>query len=151
MATRVAKYKIELVKENSGNYDLENNGALTHPSMVASALNKIFNLENQTDEHFVMLCLNTKNKIIGAFEICIGTIDTSLVNIRGIIQRALLCNASRIMIAHNHPSGNSEPSREDKKTTENIRKACDLIGIPLLDHIIIGENEYFSFKGEDLL
>ena len=151
MATRVTKYKIELVKENSGNYDLENNGALTHPSMVASALNKIFNLENQTDEHFVMLCLNTKNKIIGAFEICIGTIDTSLVNIRGIIQRALLCNASRIIIAHNHPSGNSEPSREDKKTTENIRKACDLIGIPLLDHIIIGENEYFSFKGEDLL
>ena len=67
------------------------------------------------------------------------------------MQRALLCNASRIMIAHNHPSGNSEPSREDKKTTENIRKACDLIGIPLLDHIIIGEDEYFSFKGEGLL
>ena len=151
MATRVAKYKIELVKENSGNYDLENNGALTNPSMVADALNKIFNLENQTDEHFVMLCLNTKNKIIGAFEICIGTIDTSLVNIRGIMQRALLCNASRIMIAHNHPSGNSEPSREDKKTTKKIKEACDLIEIPLLDHIIIGEDEYFSFKGEGLL
>lgn len=150
MAMRISKYRVELVKESASNYNISNE-SLTNPLMVAKLLNKIFNLENQTDEHFVMLCLNTKNKIIGAFEICIGTIDTSLVNIRGIMQRALLCNASRIMIAHNHPSGNSEPSNEDKKTTENIRKACDLIGIPLLDHIIIGEDKYFSFKGEGLL
>ena len=150
MTISISKYKIQLVKEDSNNY-LENCEALTYPSMVASALNEIFNLENQTDEHFVMLCLNTKNRIIGAFEVCIGTIDSSLVNIRGIIQRALLCNASRIIIAHNHPSGDPSPSRDDKITTKKIKDVCDLIGISLLDHIIIGEDEYFSFKCEGLL
>ena len=150
MTISISKYKIQLVKEDSNNY-LENSEALTYPSMVASALNEIFNLENQTDEHFVMLCLNTKNRIIGAFEVCVGTIDASLINIRGIMQRALLCNASRIMVAHNHPSGDSSPSREDKKSTMKIKDACDLMGISLLDHIVIGEDEYFSFKAEGLL
>ena len=150
MTISISKYKIQLVKEDENNY-LENSEALTYPSMVASALNEIFNLENQTDEHFVMLCLNTKNRIIGAFEVCVGTIDASLINIRGIMQRALLCNASRIMVAHNHPSGDSSPSREDKKSTMKIKDACDLMGISLLDHIIIGEDEYFSFKAEGLL
>ena len=150
MTISISKYKIQLVKEEGSNY-LENSEALTYPSMVASALNEIFNLENQTDEHFVMLCLNTKNRIIGAFEVCVGTIDASLINIRGIMQRALLCNASRIMVAHNHPSGDSSPSREDKKSTMKIKDACNLMGISLLDHIIIGEDEYFSFKAEGLL
>ena len=150
MTISISKYKIQLVKEDENNY-LENSEALTYPSMVASALNEIFNLENQTDEHFVMLCLNTKNRIIGAFEVCVGTIDASLINIRGIMQRALLCNASRIMVAHNHPSGDSSPSREDKKSTMKIKDACNLMGISLLDHIIIGEDEYFSFKAEGLL
>ena len=150
MTISISKYKIQLVKEEGSNY-LENCEALTYPSMVASALNEIFNLENQTDEHFVMLCLNTKNRIIGAFEVCVGTIDASLINIRGIMQRALLCNASRIMVAHNHPSGDSNPSREDKKSTMKIKDACDLMGISLLDHIVIGEDEYFSFKAEGLL
>ena len=151
MATRIAKYKIELVKENSGNYDLENNGALTHPKLVADALNKIFNLENQTDEHFVMLCLNTKNKIIGAFEICIGTIDTSLVNVRGIIQRALLCNASRIMIAHNHPSGILEPSKQDITTTSRLAESGEILGIKVIDHLIISTKSYYSFREHGLM
>ena len=150
MTISISKYKIQLVKEEGSNY-LENCEALTSPDRVASALNEIFNLENQTDEHFVMLCLNTKNRIIGAFEVCVGTIDASLINIRGIMQRALLCNASRIMVAHNHPSGDSSPSREDKKSTMKIKDACNLMGISLLDHIIIGEDEYFSFKAEGLL
>lgn len=150
MTISISKYKIQLVKEDSNNY-LENCEALTSPDRVASALNETFNLEYQTDEHFVMLCLNTKNRIIGAFEVCVGTIDASLINIRGIMQRALLCNASRIMVAHNHPSGDSSPSREDKKSTMKIKDACNLMGISLLDHIIIGEDEYFSFKAEGLL
>lgn len=150
MTISISKYKIQLVKEEGSNY-LENCEALTSPDRVASALNEIFNLEYQTDEHFVMFCLNTKNRIIGAFEVCIGTIDSSLVNIRGIIQRVLLCNASRIIVAHNHPSGDPSPSRDDKITTKKIKDVCDLMGISLLDHIIIGEDEYFSFKCEGLL
>ena len=98
-----------------------------------------------------MLELNTKNRVIGAFEICVGTIDTSLVNIRGILQRALLCNASRIMISHNHPSGEPNPSKADKDTTMKIKHACEIMGITLLDHIIIGEDDMFSFKAEGLL
>lgn len=150
MAMRISKYKVELVKESASNYDVSNE-SLTNPLIVAKLLNEIFNLENQTDEHFVMLALNTKNRVIGAFEICVGTIDTSLVNVRGIMQRALLCNASRIMIAHNHPSGEPNPSKADKDVTIKIKQACELMGITLLDHIIIGEDDMFSFKAEGLL
>ena len=150
MAMRIAKYGVQLVKESASNYNVSNE-SLTNPLMVTKLLNEIFNLENQTDEHFVMLALNTKNRVIGAFEICVGTIDTSLVNVRGILQRALLCNASRIMISHNHPSGEPNPSKADKDTTKKIKQACELMGITLLDHIIIGEDDMFSFKAEGLL
>ena len=136
MTISISKYKIQLVKEEGSNY-LENCEALTSPDRVASALNEIFNLEYQTDEHFVMFCLNTKNRIIGAFEVCIGTIDASLVNIRGIIQRVLLCNASRIIVAHNHPSGDSSPSRDDKKTTKKNKKKKNALGISKVENRII--------------
>ena len=147
---RISKYKVELVKESASNYNVSNK-SLTSPSEVVKLLNEIFNLENQTDEHFVMLALNTKNKVIGAFEVCVGTINSSLVNVRGIMQRALLCNASRIMVAHNHPSGSSEPSQADRDVTRKLKHICELMDIPLLDHIVIGEEEYYSFKAEGLL
>ena len=115
-------------------------------NIVADVVNKVFKLDCQTDEHFVMLALDTKNKIVGAFTITIGTINSSLVNTRGIFQKALLCNASKIILAHNHPSGNSEPSKEDISVTKNINECGELLGIELLDHIVIGDNEYTSLK-----
>ena len=147
---RITKYNVELVKEESKTYQVPKNLSklmINSSNIVADIVNRVFKLDCQTDEHFVMLALDNKNKIVGAFTITIGTIDSSLVNTRGIFQKALLCNASKIILAHNHPSGNCEPSKDDIKVTQNIAKCGDLLGIKLLDHIIVGEDdEYTSLK-----
>lgn len=146
---RITKWNVELVKEESKTYQVPKDIAklmVSSCNIVADVVNRVFKLDCQTDEHFVMLALDSKNKIVGAFTITIGTINSSLVNTRGIFQKALLCNASKIILAHNHPSGNSEPSKEDINVTRNIDKCGDLLGIELLDHIVIGDNEYTSLK-----
>lgn len=146
---RITKYSVQLVKEENKTYQVPKDISklmVSSRNIVADVVNKVFKLDRQTDEHFVMLALDTKNKIVGGFVITIGTINSSLVNTRGIFQRALLCNASKIILAHNHPSGNVEPSREDISVTKNISKCGELLGIELLDHIIIGDNDYTSLR-----
>ena len=147
---RIAKYSVQLVKEENKTYQVPKDIEklmISSCNIVADVVNRIFKLDCQTDEHFVMLALDTKNRIVGSFTITIGTINSSLVNTRGIFQRALLCNASKIILAHNHPSGVVEPSRDDINVTRNIDKCGELLGIELLDHIIIGENgDYTSLK-----
>ena len=146
---RITKWNVELVKEESKTYQVPKDIAklmISSCNIVADVVNRVFKLDCQTDEHFVMLALDSKNKIVGAFTITIGTINSSLVNTRGIFQKALLCNASKIILAHNHPSGNIEPSKEDMSLTQRLCEAGKVIGIPLVDHIIIGDNSYMSFK-----
>ena len=146
---RITKWNVELVKEESKMYSVPKDISklmISSCNVVADVVNKVFKLDRQTDEHFVMLALDNKNKIVGAFTITVGTIDSSLVNTRGIFQKALLCNASKIILAHNHPSGISDPSKDDVKVTRNIAECGDLLGIKLLDHIIIGDEEYTSLK-----
>ena len=108
-------------------------------------------LRHEEKENCLCIFLDGSMKLIREVIISIGSVNASIVSSREIFMEALNAKAVYLVLLHNHPSGNSEPSREDKKTTENIRKACDLMEIPLLDHIIIGEDEYFSFKGEGLL
>ena len=112
-------------------------------------INELFQLHEQAEEYVYMLALNQQNLPAGVFEISHGSMDSSYINTREIFRKALLCNASKIMICHNHPSGNVEPSIADIKVTEKIKEAGDLIGMPLLDHIIIGgEKKYYSFFGK---
>ena len=80
-----------------------------------------------------------------------GTINTSLVHPREVFKRALLNNASNIMVAHNHPSGDPNPSKEDIQITERLKEAGNLLGINLLDHIIVGEDKYISLKEKGVL
>ena len=90
----------------------------------------------------MMFTLDTKNKIIGAFGVSRGALNSSLVHPREVFKRALLSNAASIMLAHNHPSGDPTPSSEDKATTKRLVEAGDIIGIRVLDHIIIGEDSF---------
>ena len=96
-------------------------------------------------EHFYALYLNNKNEFIGYHLISIGGITATMVDIRILLQGALLCNSVAILIFHNHPSSNTNPSITDKTLTEKISKACETIDLKLLDHIIITENNYYSF------
>ncbi len=147
---RVTKYDVRLVKESSSLYDYDQK-KLNNPYVVSKLLNEIFDMENLCEEHFVMLALDSKLRIVGAFDIHTGTINSSVVSIRSIFSRAMLCNANSIIVAHNHPSGVVTPSKEDVIITRRIEKSGEILDIKLQDHIIIGEDSYYSFKNEGML
>ena len=101
---------------------------------------------NETQEVLMLLCLNTKNEVNSLSVVHRGTINQSIAHPRDIFQRAILSNATRICIAHNHPSGNPQPSEADKLFTERLKEAGDLLGISLLDHLVVTSNRYYSFR-----
>jgi DNA repair protein RadC len=96
-------------------------------------------------ERFVALLLNTKYAVIGTHTVSIGTLSSSLVHPREVFKPAIQEGAAAVILAHNHPSGRVEPSREDRAVTTRVVEAGETIGIEVLDHVIIGE-AHFSFK-----
>ncbi|MBQ9239231.1 MAG: DNA repair protein RadC [Treponema sp.] len=105
----------------------------------------------QPKEHFLCITLNGGHEIIQIRVISIGTINQTIVHPREIFSEALMQNAAAIIVCHNHPSGNCEPSAEDIETTQTLLSAAKIIGIALLDHIIIDRDSYFSFLEHNLL
>ena len=141
-------YNLQIIKENSIAYDVQQK--IRTPEDAVNVFKNAIKLDMKSEEYLYMLALNTKNCVIGCCEISHGSINNSIVHPREIFKRALLLNATSIIIAHNHPSGNSEPSKEDINVTERIKQCGELMGIELLDHVIIGDN-YYSFKANDLI
>lgn len=119
------------------------------PKRVAEYL--MHKIANKLQEHFVVLFLDTKNQVIYEETIFIGSLNTSVVHAREIFKRAILKSSAKIVIAHNHPSGECSPSLQDIDVTNTIYETGQLVGIPLLDHLIIGKGNYFSFKQQQLL
>ncbi|RAP28889.1 JAB domain-containing protein [Brevibacillus laterosporus] len=97
-------------------------------------------------EHFVCLFLNTKNQVIGKKTVFVGSLDSSIVHPRDIFREAIKRSSASIICLHNHPSGDPAPSKEDINVTKILLQAGDLVGIPLLDHVIIGDGRYVSLK-----
>src|SRR5882672_4857838 len=103
-------------------------------------------------EHFVVLLLNQKNRVIGVHTVSVGSLSSSVVHPRETFKAAILGNAAAIICGHNHPSGDCQPSKEDRAITQRLKEAGALLGINLLDHAIVGgEGRYFSFADEGLL
>lgn len=102
-------------------------------------------------ENFIAFYLDTQNCLIERQTISIGTLNTSLVHPREVFEPALSFHASSIIIAHNHPSGELEPSIEDKEVTKRLIEAGGIIGIDVRDHIIVSKNGYFSFREKKLI
>lgn len=105
---------------------------------------------NVDREHFVVMFVNARNQIVGINTVSVGTLSASLVHPREIYKPAILISAAAVIIGHNHPSGDQQPSAEDKATTRRLVQAGQLLGIPILDHIIVGDG-YFSFRESGLL
>lgn len=99
-------------------------------------------------EHFIVLLLDTKNRLIKAEIVSKGTLSGSLAHPREVFKQAVRHSASAVILMHNHPSGDPEPSPEDFVVTEQLCEAGRILGIRVLDHVILGESEYFSFKDE---
>ena len=109
-------------------------------------------LANVDREHFVIILLNQKNRVIGVSTISIGSLTASIVHPREVFKGAILSNAASIICGHNHPSTDCQPSREDRAITTRLVEAGKLLGISVLDHVIIGgDGRYFSFANEGLL
>ena len=121
----------------------------TEPKTIAQYYME--DLRHEKQEHMKLLMLNSKAKLLGETTISKGTVNASLITPRELFIEALQKNAVSIIILHNHPSGDPTPSREDMLTTKRILDAGALIGIELLDHIIIGNNCYISFREEGIL
>lgn len=97
-------------------------------------------------EECKIILLNRANFVLGIYELSKGGISGTVVDIRIILSVALKCNASGIILVHNHPSGNLTPSEADKKITRKLFDACELMEFVLLDHFIISKNDFYSFK-----
>lgn len=108
-------------------------------------------LEDWDREEFRIYLLDTKHRLIGVHTVSIGSLTVSIVHPREVFKCALLANACAIIGVHNHPSGNPEPSPEDHALTTRLSEAGELLGIPFLDHIIIGLDQHFSFTDQGLL
>ena len=108
-------------------------------------------LRDLNREVFKVLFLDKALRILGDKDLFFGTVDEAAVHPREIVKAALFQNASNIVLVHNHPSGKVEPSREDFEITQKIKAACQTVSIRVIDHIIVGENQYFSFSERNTL
>ncbi|WP_037352660.1 DNA repair protein RadC [Selenomonas sp. FC4001] len=108
-------------------------------------------LLHETKEHFMIAVLNTKNRIIAAPTISIGSLSASVVHPREIFKEAIKYPCAGIILVHNHPSGDPNPSKEDIAVTERLVKAGKIMDIPIIDHVIIAQQKYLSMKEKDLI
>lgn len=148
---QIIKYGVEvpnkLVQELSVDYETN---IFDNPYSIVEMINKIFRLNKKAEEYVYMLSFNTKGKLLGVFEITHGTVNYSVISPREIFLRALLCGASNIILIHNHPSGDVHPSDIDITITKTIRKLGKTLYIPLLDHIIVGNEDFYSISDKNL-
>lgn len=141
----ISIWKLELVKEKGSRYEVKN---IISSKVAYEMFRDIMGMEKQSEEVFNVVGLDTKNNVVGMMEVSRGSVNSSLCHPREIFKRAFMMNCSAIIISHNHPSGNPEPSKEDKEVTARLTECGRLLGIDVLDHIIIGDSCYYSFKEE---
>ena len=108
-------------------------------------------MRDKTREHLMTIYLNARNEMIFKKPMFIGTLNANLVHPREIFQEALKQNAASVILVHNHPSGDAEPSQDDLEITKRILEAGKIMGIDVLDHVIITKNKVFSFKENKLI
>ena len=102
-------------------------------------------------EHFAVILLDTKNRILGMRDVSIGSLTASVVHPREVFQEALRFSAASMILVHNHPSGDPAPSREDIAVTDRLVKAGQIMGIPVLDHIVLGGHDFLSMKERGMM
>src|SRR3989338_9891352 len=121
------------------------------PRTFISSAKSVFDLMNEKlkdekQEHFIAILLNNRNYFIKEQLLTKGVLDASIIDPREVFKPAIKNSASRIILVHNHPSGNPEPSKEDLEVTKKLFEAGELLGIKVLDHVIIGRDKYWSWK-----
>lgn len=136
-------------------YEISKRKPILLESQIISSPNDAFtvcrDIEDEEQEILKLLCLDTKNKIIKNTNIFKGGIDCSIVDIKVLFKEILRCNSKSFIIAHNHPSGNPNPSKEDIDITQRLKEASKIISVDFLDHIIVGKNNFISLKEKGII
>ena len=140
---------MELSKRVSASYINDNRVSIKSPVEVSTLLME--EMRHLKKEVFKVILLNTKNHIIKLLDISVGSLNSSIVHPREVFSEAVKSGCSGMLLVHNHPSGDPEPSREDIETTRRLVSAGNILGINVLDHIIIGDGRYISFKEQGLM
>jgi DNA repair protein RadC len=128
---------------------IEFKGVINSPQDAAEMVLRELSLEQK--EHFMIIMLNTKHRVIAKKVISIGHLNASLVHPREMFKEAIRRSSAAVILVHNHPSGDLTPSEDDISTTRRLVEAGQLLGIQVLDHIIVGDNRYLSFREKGLL
>ena len=148
MKNNLPEFKISLKKKGS----FEEMFPVTDPESAAAICRRCFEADIiDWREEFIVIALNRTNKVLGFYKISSGGVAGTVADPKVIFQFALLCNASRLILSHNHPSGNLQPSVGDRDVTEKLLKGGKMLDIEVLDHIIITSEGYTSFSEEGWL
>ena len=131
------------LERDPGNYEI------TNPESVVKVIRA--SIRDKAKEHFKLILLNTRNRIVRISTISVGTLNASLVHPREVFKEAFVHDAFSVILAHNHPSGDCTPSEEDIKITRRLRDAGEIMGIEVLDHIIVTSGGYVSLKAKGLM
>jgi DNA repair protein RadC len=144
---RVPRYAISLVREGSvGVEDKIARDSATARDILAPLFDGL------DREQFVTMVLDAKHQAIGINVVSVGSLTVSIVHPREVFKPAILLNAAAVIVGHNHPSGDTTPSPEDHALTKRLQEAGKNLGIPLLDHLVLGESgNFFSFADQGLL
>lgn len=144
MIMNVDIMKCRLIRESSLYY-----GKIKSTS-DAQQIIKALDLAKASEEYFYIVCVNAKGEVTGVHQISHEDLASSIVHPREVFKRACINNAAGIVCFHNHPSGDTTPSSQDRAATNRLKQAGELLGIPVIDHIIVGD-DFLSFKAEGLL
>lgn len=145
----VPEYKVMVVKDSSGGAKAAGKKkSIKSPDDVAEVLKTY--LDGADREHFCIAMLDRKGNIIGINTVSIGGLHSSLVHPREVFKPAVILGAASLILCHNHPSGDTDPSKEDIEGTKMLVEAGRIMGIEILDHVIIGDN-YTSLKSRGLM
>ena len=142
----IYQYSLNRTKVNG----IADNILTSNPGDVVEFLRSI-HLDKEEQECLITVVLDTRHNIRGYYTVTRGLVDQVLAHSREVFRYAIINNASGIVMAHNHPSGSSAPSAKDIQLTQDIKKSGEILGIKLMDHIILGNNNYFSFAEEGML
>lgn len=144
----ITAYKLSMVKDGAG-IKLPKT-PVKSPDDAVAILQAY--LPHADREHFVVLALDTRLRPVGIHTVAIGSLDASIVHPREVFKFAVLANAKSVILGHNHPSGDPEPSKEDIELTKRFCSAGELLGIEVTDHLILGDKpDYVSLKSRELL
>ena|SRR5437773_11813119 len=148
MAYRLKTFQVQFVSEPG---EFLAGSACRSSSDVEQVARAIYQTLDADKEHFILLAMNNKNRVNGFKVVSTGSLTSSLVHPREVWRSALHLCAAAVVFVHNHPSGDSAPSPEDQEITRRLKETGEVLGIRVLDHVVLGNDRFFSFSDRGLL